>query len=38
MFDHYFDIDPDVIFNVCENHIEKLRDTIRSMITDLEDK
>ena len=32
---HYFDVDADVIFDVCENHIGKLGETIKAMINDL---
>jgi len=31
---HYFDVDADVIFDVCENHIGKLGETIKAMIND----
>ncbi len=29
---HYFEIDADVIFEVCENKIQPLRDTIKHML------
>jgi uncharacterized protein with HEPN domain len=32
---HYFDVDADVIYDVCENHIGKLGETIKAMINDL---
>lgn len=31
----YFTIDAEIIFNVCENNIQKLRNTISKMLTDL---
>jgi uncharacterized protein with HEPN domain len=33
---HYFEIDAEVIFNVCKNKIEKLRSTVMEMISDIE--
>ena len=35
---HYFDIDAEVIFDVCENHFETLKETIHKMMTDLEEE
>lgn len=35
---HYFDIDAGIIYDVCKNQIEKLRDTIKKMIEDLDDE
>jgi len=35
---HYFDIDVEVIFDVCENHFRPLKETIHKMITDLEEE
>jgi uncharacterized protein with HEPN domain len=32
---HYFDIDAEVIFDVCENHFKELKETIHKIITDL---
>ena len=32
---HYFDVDPDLIYDVCANHIGKLGETIEKMINDL---
>lgn len=32
---HYFDVDVEVIFDVCKNHIEDLAHTVRLMIDDL---
>ena len=32
---HYFDLNAEAIFNVCENHIEKLYHTIEKIIKDL---
>jgi len=32
---HYFDVDAEVIYDICENHIEKLKYTITKMIKDL---
>lgn len=32
---HYFDIDAEVIFDVCENHFKALKQTIYKIITDL---
>jgi len=32
---HYFDIDAEVIFDVCENHFKALKETIHKIITDL---
>ena len=33
---HYFDIDAEVIFDVCENHFKALKETIHKIITDLD--
>ena len=33
-----FDIDVEVIFDVCENHFQPLKETIHKMITDLEEE
>lgn len=35
---HYFDIDAEEIYWVCEHHLQPLADTIRQMIIDLSDK
>ena len=35
---HYFDIDAEVIFDVCENHFKALKETIHKIMTDLEDE
>jgi len=35
---HYFDIDAEVIFDVCENHLKTLKETIHKMMTDLEEE
>lgn len=32
---HYFDVDADLIYDVCANHIGKLGETIKIMINDL---
>ncbi len=32
---HYFDVDADVIFSVCTNHIDPLHRTVKRMIADL---
>ena len=32
---HYFDIDAEEIFNICENNIEKLAQTLKSILNDL---
>jgi uncharacterized protein with HEPN domain len=32
---HYFDVDAEVIYDVCVNHIGKLEETIQRMICDL---
>ncbi|TKJ37955.1 antitoxin [candidate division LCP-89 bacterium B3_LCP] len=34
---HYFDLDAEVVYSVCDTHIEELAQTIQRMITDLED-
>ena len=33
---HYFDIDAEVVHSVCTNHIEALMQTVRRMLSDLE--
>lgn len=33
---HYFDLDAEVVYSVCENHIEKLVRTVHRMLTELE--
>lgn len=35
---HYFNIDAEIIFNVCNNNIAPLRQTIQKMLTDIEDR
>lgn len=35
---HYFDIDADEIYWVCEHHLEPLADTIRQIISDLSER
>jgi uncharacterized protein with HEPN domain len=32
---HYFDVDADLIYDVCANHVGKLGETIQKMINDL---
>jgi len=32
---HYFDVDAEVIYDVCENHLEMLRTTVAKMMADL---
>jgi uncharacterized protein with HEPN domain len=32
---HYFDLDAEVVFDVCENHIENLADTIKKILKQL---
>jgi uncharacterized protein with HEPN domain len=32
---HYFDVDADLIYDVCSNHVGKLGETIQRMIKDL---
>jgi uncharacterized protein with HEPN domain len=32
---HYFDVDSDLIYDVCANHIGKLGQKIKTMISDL---
>jgi uncharacterized protein with HEPN domain len=32
---HYFDLDSEVVFDVCKNHIEDLANTINKMIAEL---
>ena len=34
---HYFDLDAEMIFNVCKNYIPDLKKTIRQMIDDLKE-
>jgi uncharacterized protein with HEPN domain len=33
---HYFDLDAEVVYSVCENHIRVLTQTIQVMLADLE--
>ncbi|MBF0257690.1 MAG: DUF86 domain-containing protein [Desulfamplus sp.] len=33
---HYFEVDAEVIFDVCKNKIENLRNTVTNMIADME--
>jgi len=33
---HYFDIDAETIFVICDNHLEELLDTVKEIIKDLE--
>ncbi len=33
---HYFDLDAEVVYSVCDTHIEELAQTIQQMLTDLE--
>ncbi len=35
---HYFDLNAEAIYEVCKNHIEKLRQTIKKIIKDIESK
>ena len=35
---HYFDIDAEVIFDVCENHFKALKETIHKIMTGLEEE
>ena len=32
---HYFDVDAEIIFDVCENHIDQLENAIKKIMTDL---
>ena len=32
---HYFDVDAEAIFDVCENHIDRLGNTIKKIMGDL---
>jgi len=32
---HYFDVDAEAIFDVCENHIDQLGNTIKKIMNDL---
>jgi len=34
-FHHYFDVDAEVIFDVCKNHIDGLANTINQIIKDI---
>lgn len=34
---HYFDLDAEVVFNVCDRHIEPLAETVERMMSDLAD-
>jgi len=33
---HYFDLDPEVVYSVCKNHIGPLRATVQEMLSRLE--
>jgi uncharacterized protein with HEPN domain len=33
---HYFDLDAEVVYSVCEHHIGVLEQTVEVMLTDLE--
>lgn len=33
---HYFDLDAEVVYSVCAQHIEPLAQTVQAMLTDLE--
>ena len=33
---HYFDLDAEIVYSVCENHIEELVRTVQRMLTELE--
>jgi uncharacterized protein with HEPN domain len=33
---HYFDLDAEVVYSVCEDHIEELARTVQRILTDLE--
>ena len=35
---HYFDLDAEVVYSVCENHIEVLTQTVQVMLADLEER
>jgi uncharacterized protein with HEPN domain len=32
---HYFDVDAEIIFDVCKNHIDELAQTINQIIKDI---
>jgi len=34
---HYFDLDAEIVYSVCENHIEELGQTVQRMLTELEE-
>ena len=34
---HYFDLDAEVVYAVCDMHIDELAQTIQRMLTDLEE-
>ena len=34
---HYFDLDADVVYTVCTDHIEPLADVVQQMLADLQD-
>jgi len=34
---HYFDLDAEVVYAVCDTHIEELARTVQRMLTDLEE-
>jgi uncharacterized protein with HEPN domain len=33
---HYFDLDAEVVYTVCDTHIEELAETLRHILADLE--
>ena len=35
---HYFNIDAEIIYNVCNNNVLKLRDTVSRILKDIENK
>ena len=35
---HYFDLDAEIIYDVCENEIPKLKATIEKILNDLKNK
>lgn len=34
---HYFDLDAEVVYEVCDRHLEELTHTVRRMLTDVEE-
>lgn len=34
---HYFDLDAEIVFDVCENHIEDLAKTVKKILMDIDD-